>query len=54
MLSDLQGRAIRMGAASELAGLAEQLPSDAKLQSLLDGGWDGDIYRIELSNVFAT
>ena len=48
-----QGRAVRVGAAPELADLVGELAEAAQSGTFTPPGWDGDIYRVDLRRLVA-
>jgi pyridoxine/pyridoxamine 5'-phosphate oxidase len=48
-----QGRAVRVGAAPELAPLVAELSAAARGDTFTPEGWDGDIYRADLRRLVA-
>jgi hypothetical protein len=54
-MDDGQGRAVRIGPASELTELIEHLAAHTASGCFSPGGWDGDLqYRIDLKRLVAT
>lgn len=49
-----QGSAILVGSATELGRLVEPLGVESKLSALILDAWDGYIYSIQLSRIFAS
>lgn len=48
-----QGRAVRVGSATDLSGLLAELASVTRSGTFTPPGWDGFIYRVELSRLVA-